>query len=135
MARPLATASAAWTVAILAATAGVLLPGDEVRVSLALFAFAVGLALIVASVLVADGVRRRRARTRAAAEAAVATLGRLEYLPSVTTGTRRTSWRGSPYRTIRVRGEGGAEPTAIPLQGTAQPSGALPETFAASAAG
>ncbi len=101
MARPLAAASAAWTVAILAALAGVLLPSDRVRVSLALFAFAAGLGLLVAIVLVADGVRHRHARRRAAAAAPQSPLSRLEYLPSVTTGTRRISWHGARYGVMR----------------------------------
>ena len=97
MSRPLTLASAAWTVAILAAIAGVELPSDHMVLSLALFAFAVGLGLLVAITLVADGMRRRRARRRQAA-AAPSPLLRLEYLPSVTTGTRRIRWRGATSR-------------------------------------
>jgi hypothetical protein len=98
MARPLAVASAAWAVAILAAAAGVLLPSDHMRVSLALFAFAVALGLLVAIVLVADGLRHRSARRRAAVETVHSPLGRLDYLPSVTTRTRLIRWRGARYQ-------------------------------------
>ncbi|MDQ6857200.1 MAG: hypothetical protein M3Z57_09020, partial [Candidatus Dormibacteraeota bacterium] len=97
MTRPLATASAAWTVAILAAITGVALPGADTRLSLALFAFAVGLGLVVAIVLIADGIRQRSARRSHAAEQALCALSRLEYLPSVTTGTRRIRWRGGRH--------------------------------------
>jgi hypothetical protein len=98
MSRPLSIASAAWTVAILAAIAGVELPSDHMVLSLALFAFAVGLGLLVAITLVADGLRRRRARHQRAAAAAPSPLHRLEYLPAVTTGTRRIRWRGATSR-------------------------------------
>ncbi|HSP65293.1 MAG TPA: hypothetical protein VLO10_03800, partial [Candidatus Deferrimicrobium sp.] len=94
MARPLTVASTAWTLAILAAVGGVLIPSDDMRLSLALFAFAVALALVVGLLLVADGLRNRTARHHAEATAA-SPLGRLEYLPSVTTGTRRVHWRGA----------------------------------------
>ena len=112
MARPLAVASAAWTVAILAAVAGVLLPSDLVRVSLALFAFAVGLGLLVAIILVADGLRHRGARRRAAAETAHSPLGRLEYVPAVTTRTRRIRWRGARSQVTARRARLGPTPFA-----------------------
>jgi hypothetical protein len=86
--------------AVLAAVAGVLLPGDDVRVSLALFAFAVALGLVVSILLVADGVRHRR-RRRGAAHAAQSPLRRLEYLPPVTTATRRIRWRGARPQVMR----------------------------------
>ncbi len=95
MSRPLATAGAAWILAILAATAGVLLPSEDMRLSLALFALAMGLGLLIGGLLVADGLRRRRARQRAALTDAQSGLERLEYLPSVTTATLRLQWRGA----------------------------------------
>jgi hypothetical protein len=130
MARPLAIASAAWTVAILAAITGVLLPGDDMRLSLALFAFAMGLAMLVATVLVSDGLRHRSARRRAAAAMAQSALGRLEYLSSVTTRTRRIQWRGSqdrlsrrppnarPAHSASLDLDGGAQPTESPAAAT-----------------
>ncbi len=99
MGRPLAIATTAWAVAVLAALAGVLLPLDRERLSLALFAFAVGLALLVALFLVADGVRHRAASRRDIA-ARLTALRRLEHLPSVTTATRRLRWRGTRCRVV-----------------------------------
>ncbi len=132
MPRPLAVASAAWTVAILAAIAGVLVPSDDLRLPVALFAFAVALAMLVALVLVADGLHRRRARRLAGSDGLRSPLGRLEYLPSVTTGTPRLHWRGSRYRvtsgrearpggTPQVVDAGQAPPIPSELKGAANP--------------
>ncbi len=115
MSRALAAASAAWTVAILAALAGVLLPSDRERVSLGLFASAVTLGLLVAVILVADGLRRRRAR-RLAATASASALRRLEHLPSVTTGTRRIAWRGSRALVGPLPAARPSEPVQLPGQ-------------------
>jgi hypothetical protein len=130
VARPLAVASAAWAVAILAAVAGVLLPSDHMRISLALFAFAVGLGLLVAVVLVADGLRHRSARRRATADAVRSPLGRLEYLPSVATRTRRIRWRGARSQVTARRARLGPTPfgavdPAPQAQQTAEPEGEL----------
>jgi peptidoglycan/LPS O-acetylase OafA/YrhL len=134
MRRPLVTVSAAWALAIGAALAGVLQPSDRLRLSVALFAFAVALALLVAIVLVADGLRHRRSRRRATATAAGSPLDRLEYLPSVTTPSRRLVWHGSPYWAIGGQGGAGVDAVALELQGTAQPEGTRPETLPVTAA-
>jgi hypothetical protein len=96
MPRPLTGAGLALAAAVLAAIAAALLPSDLQRLSLGLFAFAVAASIGAALLLVADG-RRRRSRRRAAAAAARSTLSRLEYLPTVTTGTRKLLWRGGRY--------------------------------------
>ena len=88
---------------MLAALAGVLIPSEYERLSLALFAFAVGLGLLVAALMVADGLRRRRSRRLAALAPARQALDRLEYLPSITTGAWRIQWRGARVRVMPER--------------------------------
>jgi hypothetical protein len=68
------------------------------RIALALLALAVALGLLGAATLAVLGPRRREARRRTALETAQAALARLEYVPPVTTGTRRIRWRGDRSR-------------------------------------
>ena len=96
MSRPLTGAVLAVSAAVLAAIAAALLPSDLQRLSLGLFALAVAASVGGATLLVADGIRRRSAR-RVAAAAAGSSLSRLEYLPAVTTGARKLQWRGGRY--------------------------------------
>jgi hypothetical protein len=127
--RPFAVASAAWSIAIVAAVAGVLLPSEHMRISLALFAFAVALGLLVAILLVDDGLRHRRSRHRAAAETTRSPLRRLEYLPSVTTRTRRIRWRGGRSQVTARRARLGPTPFGAlgraPQAQEAEPAGDL----------
>jgi membrane protein implicated in regulation of membrane protease activity len=90
-------AGLAWTVGLGSALAGVMVSGSRQRISLALLGFAAALVLLGAVVMVL-GRRRREARSRRALEAAQAALARLEYIPPVTSGTRRIRWRGSRSR-------------------------------------
>ncbi len=119
MGRALTAATIAWSVAVLAAVAGAVLPSDREQLSLALFAFAVALGLTVAILLVADGLRRRRSRRRTGA-AARSPLARLEYLPAVTTRTRLIRWRGARSQVIRRKATPGPM-AATELRGSAYP--------------
>jgi hypothetical protein len=124
MPRPLITAAIALSVAVLAAAAAAVLPSNLQRASLGLFAFAAATSGGVAVLLLVDGARRRAAR-RAAVRAAESPLRRLEYLPAVTTGTRRIHWRGGRYLVGRLAAEGAAAGVAeVDLVGSAQPGGA-----------
>jgi hypothetical protein len=96
MTRQLAVATAAWLLAILAAIVGVVLPGDQHRLALALFVFAVVASVGVAILLLLDGLRQRPRRRRGSASGG-SPLDRLEYLPPVTTRTRRLNWRGGRH--------------------------------------
>ena len=129
MGRPLRTAIAAWVVAILAAVAGALLPPEDLRAALALFAFAVALGLFVAVVLVADGLRQRRTRRRGIVARSV--LARLDYIPPVTTATRRIHWRGTPYRMRPAASRGRAGLEELVLQGRAQAPASQTQELAA----
>ena len=124
MARPLTVASIAWSVAIVSAITGLLLPSPQERVSFGLFAFAVAVGLLVAILLVADGLRQR-ARRRAAGAGAGSPLGRLEYLPSVTTRTKLIRWRGGRSQVARRRTGANAPATGSayprPASSTRQP--------------
>jgi hypothetical protein len=116
-------AAIALSVAVLAAAAAAVLPSDLQRASLGLFAFAVATSLGVAILLVANGPRRRAAR-RGAVAAAESPLRRLEYLPAVTTGTRRIHWRGGRYLVGRPAADGAAAAVEeVGLVGSAQPRG------------
>lgn len=119
MGRSLTAATIAWSVAVLAAIAGAVLPSDREQLSLGLFAFAVALGLTVAILLVADGLRRRRSHRRGQA-AAQSPLARLEYLPAVTTRTRLIRWRGARSQVIRRKATPGSVATAE-LRGSAYP--------------
>ncbi|MBJ7593869.1 MAG: hypothetical protein JF886_03245 [Candidatus Dormibacteraeota bacterium] len=119
MARPLTVASVAWSVAIASAITGLLLPSPQERVSLGLFAFAVAVGLSVAIVLIADGLRHR-ARHGAGVAGAQSPLGRLEYLPAVTTRTKLIRWRGGRSRVARRR-TGTNAPGSLHLTGSAYP--------------
>ncbi len=119
MARPLTVASVAWSVAIASAITGLLLPSPQERVSLGLFAFAVAVGLLVATVLIADGLRHR-ARRRAGVAGAQSALGRLEYLPAVTTRTKLIRWRGGRSQVARRR-TGANAPASVHLTGSAYP--------------
>ena len=124
MARPLTAAAVAWSVAVLAAIAAAVLPSDLQRESLGLFAFAVAPSAGVVILLLAAGLRQRSARRRAAAAAPESPLSRLEYLPAVTTGTRRLRWRGGRYLVGRRLTEStAADVEDVALVGSAQPRG------------
>ncbi len=109
---------------MLAAVAGVILPSQQQRLSLALFAAAVGLSLVTALALIADGLHQRRLRRKAIAKEAHQSLARLEYLPSVTTRTRRLRWRGGRSRVSRT-----PAPRQVPATSTPAP-GQVPATSA-----
>ena len=119
MARPLTVASVAWSVAIASAITGLLLPSTQESVSLGLFAFAVAVGLLVAIVLVADGLRQR-ARRRAGVAGVRSPLARLEYLPAVTTASKLIRWRGARSRVMRRR-TGANAPASRELTGSAYP--------------
>jgi len=132
--RPLVVATATWTAAVLAALAGVLLPIQDERLSFALFAFAVGLGLLVAALMIADGVRRRRSRRHTPLAPAQAVLDRLEYLPSITTGTWRIQWHGARTRVMAERPTpGGGVPAELLGRAPDQLAPAKPPERAASA--
>jgi len=95
MPRSLTLAAVALCFAVLAAVAAALLPGDLQRVALALFASAAAISVGVAILLLSGGGRRRDTHRRAAT--AESPLSRLDYLPTVTTRTRRLQWRGGRY--------------------------------------
>jgi hypothetical protein len=122
MTRQLAVATAAWVLAVLAAIVGVVLPRTQHRLALGLFVFAVVASVGVAILLLLDGVRRRPRRPRAPAPGE-SPLDRLEYLPAVTTRTRRLQWRGGRH----LVGDRPPTPTAgeaqdeVDLVGTVQP--------------
>jgi hypothetical protein len=96
MTRQLAVATVAWVLAVLAAIVGVVLPPNQHPVALALFVFAVVASVGVAALLLLDGLRPRLRRRRGAASGG-SPLDRLEYLPAVTTRTRRLHWRGGRH--------------------------------------
>jgi len=119
--RSITAAAVVLSVAMLAAVAAAVLPADLQRESLGLFAFAVATSLGVAILLLANGPRRRAAR-RGALAAAESPLRRLEYLPAVTTGTRRIHWRGGRYLVGRPAADGAAAAVEeVALVGSAQP--------------
>jgi hypothetical protein len=118
MTRRLAVATVAWVLAVLAAIAGVVLPGNQHRLALALFVFAVVAGVGVAVLLLLDGLRQRPSRRRGSTSGG-SPLDRLEYLPVVTTRTRRLHWRGG--RHLIRNAEANASQEEVDLIGTAQP--------------
>lgn len=96
MTRQLAVATVAWVLAVLAAIVGVVLPSNQHRLALALFMVAVVAGAGVAILLLLDGLRRRPRRRRGSSSAG-SPLDRLEYLPTVTTRTRRLFWQGGRH--------------------------------------
>jgi hypothetical protein len=96
MTRQLAVATVAWVLAVLAAIMGVVLPSNLHPLALALFVFAVVASVGVAILLLLDGLRQRPRRRRGSASGG-SPLDRLEYLPAVTTRTRRLQWRGGRH--------------------------------------
>jgi hypothetical protein len=122
MTRRLAVATVAWVLAVLAAIVGVVLPGNQHRLALAFFVFAVVAGVTVAVLLLLDGFRQRPSRRRATTSGG-SPLDRLEYLPSVTTRTRRLHWGGG--RRLMTNAEANPDASAsqeeVDLIGTAQP--------------
>ena len=96
MTRRLAVATVAWVLAVLAAIVAVVLPTDQHPLALAFFVFAVVAGVGVAILLLLDGLRQRPHRRRGSASGG-SPLDRLEYLPAVTTRTRRLHWRGGRH--------------------------------------
>jgi hypothetical protein len=90
-------ASIAWTFAAVGAVGGGFAVGRTNPLALALFALGVALAVTeLATILVAMHRRSRRRRFERRA-AAGSRLGRLEYLPAVTTPAPLLHWQGSQY--------------------------------------
>jgi hypothetical protein len=96
MTRRLAVATVAWVLAVVAAIVGVVLPHNQHQLALACFVLAVVAGAGVASLLLLDGLTQRPRRRRGRASAG-SPLDRLEYLPAVTTRTRRLHWRGGRH--------------------------------------
>jgi hypothetical protein len=122
MTRQLAVATVAWVLAVLAAIVGVVLPRNQHRLALALFVFAVVASVGVAVLLLLDGIRRRP-RSRRARASGESPLDRLEYLPAVTTRTRRLHWRGGHHvmTDARPAPDERAPQEEVDLIGTVQP--------------
>jgi hypothetical protein len=118
MTRRLAVATVAWVLAVLAAIVGVVLPGNQHRLALALFVFAVVAGVGVAVLLLLDGLRQRPSRRRRSTSGG-SPLDRLEYLPAVTTRTRRLHWRGGRHLIRNAAANSSQE--EVDLIGTAQP--------------
>jgi hypothetical protein len=123
MTRQLAVATVAWVLAVLAAIVGVVLPRNQHRLALALFVFAVVASVGVAVLLLLDGIRQRPRRRRGKAPDA-SPLDRLEYLPAVTSRTRRLHWRGGHQVMTDARPtDEGASEEEVDLIGAVHPRG------------
>jgi hypothetical protein len=122
MTRRLAVATVAWVLAVLAAIVGVVLPSNQHPLALALFAFAVVAGVGVAVLLLLDGLRQRPSRRRGSMSRG-SPLDRLEYLPAVTTRTRRLHWGGGRHLMTNAEAnpDASASQEEVDLIGTVQP--------------
>ena len=122
MTRQLAVATVAWVLAVLAAIVGVVLPTSQHGLALALFVFAVVASVGVAILLLLDGLRQRPQRGRGSASGG-SPLDRLEYLPAVTTRTRRLHWRGGRHLMTGTQATSAASASQeeVDLIGSVQP--------------